>query len=530
MDSDGANRSKFWDNVVQKFTAPPSVYTVNPQGNQKKDTEVEDPNTVIAGTVSENRTHENNVRSRATHASYGISFKKPRLFNQVLASISIACVSAVTGFISAFTAPATDGIKMELKVSDEEFSWVGSLVPLGALVGALVGGQLINFFGRKRTILIANVLFLICWGSIAIASSVEFLFVARGISGFAVGIASLTMPLYIGETIEPHVRGTLGLLPTAFGNIGILLCFLLGTYLSWRTLAWCGALLSIPFLFLVFLIPETPRWYASRNRDREAHDALRWLRGPNEDIHEEYSNLFNKEKGVTPSVCRVIMELREHAHLKALIIALGLMFFQQFTGITAVIYYATDVFNMSGSEIDSSLSTIIVGLVNFASTFIASVLVDKAGRKVLLYVSSLSMILTLITLGTYFYFLHLKFPITQYGWVPLFSLIVYVLGFSLGFGPIPWLMLGEIFPIRVKGIAASFATAFHWLCTFVVTKSFVNIIQGVGPYGAFWIFGILSIASVVFVSLIVPETKNKSLDEIEAIMNTRKGTPYVFKP
>lgn len=261
----------------------------------------------------------------------------------------------------------------------------------------------------------------------------------RALSGFCVGIASLSLPVYLGETVQPEVRGTLGLLPTAFGNIGILLCFVAGKYMDWSELAFLGGALPVPFLVLMFLIPETPRWYVSRGREERARRALQWLRGKKADVEPEL-------KGIVKSHCdaerhasqNAIFDLLKRSNLKPLLISLGLMFFQQLSGINAVIFYTVSIFKDAGSTIDENLCTIIVGVVNFIATFIATILIDRLGRKMLLYISDVAMIITLLTLGSFFYYKNNGNDISNIGWLPLGAFVIFVVGFSLGFGPIPW--------------------------------------------------------------------------------------------
>lgn len=397
-----------------------------------------------------------------------------------------------------------------------QYSWLSGFMPLVALVGALVGGQLIEYFGRKATIALTDVLFVISWILTACATNVYFMYTARAIVGFSVGIASLTLPVYLGETIQPEVRGILGLLPTAFGNGGIVLCFSAGSYLAWNELAYLGVILPVPFLVLMFLIPETPRWYISKNKGEKAKQALQWLRGKDTNIEDELNELTKSHKeSETLRTDSNFKDFFKKAHIKPLFISLGLMIFQQMSGINAVIFYTTKIFTMSGSSIPPHLCTIIVGIVNFISTFIATVLIDKLGRKVLLYISGVSMGITLAILGSYFYLLHIEYDTEGLGWIPLMSFVVYVLGFSLGFGPVPWLMVGEILPSKIRGSAASLATAVNWACTFLVTKTFADIISLIGFYGTFWFFGSVCATSIIFVLLCVPETQGKSLEDIE---------------
>lgn len=172
-------------------------------------------------------------------------------------------------------------------------------------------------------------------------------------------------------------------------------------------------------------------------------------------------------------------------------------------------------FQETGSPIDEDLSTVIVGVVNFVSTFIATALIDRLGRKILLYISSIAMTINLWILGTYLYLKQMGYHTEPYGWIPLVSCIIYVTSFSLGFGPIPWLMMGEILPAKIRGSAASVATSLNWSCTFIVTKTFVDIMRLLGNYGTFWLFGTITFVSFIFTVMFVPETSGRSLEEIE---------------
>lgn len=445
--------------------------------------------------------------------------------SQVLAAIAVSMGSMIIGFSSAYTSPAL--ITMEnstvISVSKEQASWIGSLMPLAALAGGVVGGPLVDYIGRRKTILFIAPPFFLGWILIATAKIVEMVFVGRAICGLCVGIGSLAFPVYLGESIQPEVRGTLGLFPTAIGNIGILICYLAGKYLDWSELAYLGAALNIPFFILMLIIPETPRWYISRGRMEEARKALQWLRGKNTKIDTEMNDIALSD-AETRADDTNIKELLSMKYMKAILISLGLMTFQQLSGINAVIFYTVQIFQMSGSSVDKNLSTIIVGVVNFASTFVATALIDRAGRKILLYISSVTMTITLAILGTFFYVEYqLKIDVSTLGWLPLTCIMIYLLGFSLAFGPIPWLMMGEILPAKIRGSAASICTAFNWLCTFAVTKTFQNIIDAIGPAGTFWLFGIICFIGLFFVVICVPETRGKSLEQIETKMTGRSS-------
>ena len=443
-----------------------------------------------------------------------------RFASQVVAALSVSMGSMVVGYASSFTSPGLVSMRnnatSSFDVTKEIGMWIGSIMPLSALFGGIAGGPCIEYLGRRNTILATALPFIAAWLFIALATNVAMVLVGRALCGFCVGIASLSLPVYLGETIQAEVRGTLGLLPTAFGNTGILLCFVAGMYLDWRNLALLGACLPIPFMVLMFAIPETPRWYISKGKKKRARKALQWLRGKGTDITEEMTTVeklhAESERNVSQGA---FMELFKKGHLKPLLISLGLMFFQQLSGINAVIFYTVQIFKDAGSSIDENVSTIIVGIVNFISTFVAAAVIDKLGRKMLLYISAVSMCITLFTFGSFFYVKSSGTDVSAFGWIPLMSLIVYVIGFSLGFGPIPWLMMGEILPVKIRGSAASVATAFNWTCTFVVTKTYEDIVSILGTHGTFWLFGTIVLIGFVFVITCVPETRGRSLEEIE---------------
>lgn len=439
-------------------------------------------------------------------------------FTQVLASLSVSLGSMVVGYSSSYTSPALVSMQSNatFEVTKQIGMWIGSIMPLSALVGGVAGGPCIEYLGRRNTILATAVPFIIAWILIALATNVAMILTGRALCGFCVGIASLSLPVYLGETIQTEVRGTLGLLPTAFGNTGILVCFVAGMYLDWRNLALLGATLPIPFMILMFMIPETPRWYISKGKTKKARKSLQWLRGRDTDITEELTTVekmhVDSERNASQGA---FMELFKKSNLKPLMISLGLMFFQQLSGINAVIFYTVQIFKDAGSSVDENISTIIIGVVNFISTFVAAAVIDKLGRKMLLYISGVSMCITLFSLGTFFYVKAGGADVSSFGWIPLVSLIVYVVGFSLGFGPIPWLMMGEILPVKIRGSAASVATGFNWMCTFIVTKTYEDIIRLIGAHGTFWLFGSIVVIGFAFVIACVPETRGRSLEEIE---------------
>ncbi|CAK9831237.1 Facilitated trehalose transporter Tret1 [Anthophora retusa] len=237
-------------------------------------------------------------------------------FTQVLAALSVSMGSMVVGYSSSYTSPGLvsmrDNATATFEVTKEVGMWIGSIMPLSALFGGIAGGPCIEYLGRRNTILSTALPFIAAWLLIALATNVTMVLVGRALCGFCVGIASLSLPVYLGETIQAEVRGTLGLLPTAFGNTGILLCFIAGMYLDWRNLALVGACLPIPFMILMFTIPETPRWYISKGKKKRARKSLQWLRGKGADITEEMSTVERLHTESERNVSQAIWYQRGH--------------------------------------------------------------------------------------------------------------------------------------------------------------------------------------------------------------------------
>ncbi|XP_076261729.1 facilitated trehalose transporter Tret1-like isoform X1 [Rhynchophorus ferrugineus] len=434
---------------------------------------------------------------------------------QLITAIAVSWVSMIIGYCSAYTSPASISLERDFQLEYSKVTWITSLMPLGALAGGVLGGTLIENLGRKWTILSTDLLFLVAFLINFFAQNYIYMYISRVLAGLSVGVLSLTLPVYLAETIQPEVRGTLGLLPTAFGNIGILLCYLFGTFYEWRALALVGVILSIPFVIVFWIIRETPRYLISKDKEEETQEALQWLRGANTNIEKEFQELkkSQEESDKETASLKILFSMN---NLKLMGIVLGLMAFQQWSGINAVIFYTTKIFQESGSTLNESICTTIVGVVNFVSTFIAALLIDKLGRKILLYISAVSMVVSLGILGAYFFVKDVsKTDVTFLGYLPLISFVVYVLGFSLGFGPIPWLMMGEILPAKIRGPAASVATAFNWTCTFIVTKIFLLLAEVIGFHFTFWIFGGIVFLALLFTIFFVPETRGQSLADIE---------------
>lgn len=411
---------------------------------------------------------------------------------------------------------AVDMIKGEFALSDSGLGTVAALLTIGCLIGALFTGNFTEKYGRKNVMITTAVLYIVSAIGCSIAGSSTILIIFRLLSGLAVGATSVVGPMYISEISPAHNRGKLVSMNQFAITFGILLAYIADYFLiglgenSWRYMLAVPAVFGTAYLiFLITSLPESPRWLLSKNKKDEAVAIMKKIGGQqliDDELPEMEKNLLiekSKEK-------IRFGEIFKGKTGKIVLIGTLVAAFQQITGINAVIMFAPDIFQSAGSaKVDSMMLSVIVGLVNFFMTIIALWLVDKKGRKTLLLWGAAGMIVSL----AYLCFEFAK-P-TQNGIGVLIALLVYISFFAASFAPVMWVIISEIYPARIKGVAMSFSTAVSWLCVFIAVY-FAPVIQGtLGLNYLFGIFGIFSFLAFVFVKIWVPETKGKTLEDIE---------------
>ncbi|XP_040179949.1 solute carrier family 2, facilitated glucose transporter member 8 isoform X3 [Rana temporaria] len=342
--------------------------------------------------------------------------------------------------------------------------------------------------------------------------------------------------VYISETSHPRVRGLLGSCVQLMVVTGIVGSYIAGMFLDWR---WLAVLCSVPpvimALFMIFM-PETPRYLISQNKRAEALSALSFLRGPNVDHEWEYRQIESSADQKEGSL--KVTDLWNPSIYKPFLIGIFLMFFQQFTGINAIMFYADMIFEEANFK-NSSLASVIVGLIQVVFTAVAALIMDRAGRKILLIISGTIMAVSATLFGVYFKIMEMHaqnassvLPVTampdgtgeQLAWLPLASMALFISGFAIGWGPIPWLVMSEIFPLRARGVASGVCVITNWGCAFLVTKEFQDMMDSMTSYGTFWLFAAICALNVLFTVLYVPETKGKSLEQIESHFQSGQST------
>jgi sugar porter (SP) family MFS transporter len=398
-----------------------------------------------------------------------------------------------------------------------------SIVLAGATIGALSGGRLSDRFGRRATLIATSIIFIAGAVICAAATSLTMLIVGRVVVGLGIGLACTTVPVYISEVAPPEARGWQVSLFQLAITVGILGAYVVDYAFArsqaWR---WMLGLAAVPGLILgigMLLLPESPRWLAKHLNPEAARAVLQRIRGGG--IESEYRE-----------ICQSLERSEEHgrwadllgpAVRPALVVGLGLAIFQQVTGINTVIYYAPTIIQTAGipSAEGAILATAGIGLVNVIMTVVAMWLIDRIGRRPLLLTGIAGMTASLVVLGFVF---HASRQTPVAAWAAVVTLMTYVAFFAISLGPIFWLLISEIYPLQIRGMAEGTAAGTNWIFNLLVSITFLSLLEAIGPSWTFWLYGLLAIASFAFSYHLVPETKGRTLEEIEESWRSRRAS------
>ncbi|XP_044269112.1 facilitated trehalose transporter Tret1-like isoform X1 [Tribolium madens] len=452
---------------------------------------------------------------------YGKSKKLP----QYIAALSVCMGSVAAGTVLGWTGNITkeDLAKGELNDilvdPDNEYGWIGSFSTLGALCMCFPIGFICDLIGRKLAMLLTIIPFSIGWLLIIFADSTAMIFAGRFLTGLAGGAFCVSAPMYSSEIADKDIRGALGSYFQLLLTVGILFAYLLGAFVKPQIVSIICACVPLVFGVVFFLQPETPVYSLKKGNEEAAIKALRKLRGDEYNVEAEVADIKATIEKAEREKIPLLQSLETRAAKISLLICFGLMFFQQLGGINAVIFYVGTIFEEADSGLSASDVTILVGVMQVIATFVSSLVIDKFGRKILLLISGFIMAIAGILLGIYF---SLKDNVSGIGFLPILGVCIFIIVFSLGFGPIPWMISSEVFPAEIKSNASSAAGTFNWFLAFLVTKFYGDLAKEIGTDVTFYIFSGVSLVGVVFIFFIVPETKGKTLDEIQRELNGEK--------
>ncbi|WP_236709693.1 sugar porter family MFS transporter [Elizabethkingia ursingii] len=418
-----------------------------------------------------------------------------------------AVISGAIGFMRSF-----------YQLSDIMTGWVASCALLGCIAGAMYSGKLSDRAGRKKVLMLSAVLFTISSIGTAIAPNLWFFVLFRIIGGMGIGIASMLSPMYISEMAPAPVRGRLISVFQLGIVTGILVIYFVNAYIAgihneawnistgWRWMFGSGIIPSVIFILLLLTVPESPRWLASQKKQSEALVILSQING-NTAAQQELDSINESLKDEAPFS---LASLKGSKLKKALITGILLAVFSQFTGINAIMYYAPEIFKSTGTGTDSAfIQTILVGVINVVFTLVAIKYVDSWGRKKLLLTGISGMTVCLFIVGLAFY-------TQQQGYLVLIAILGYIAFFAMSLGPLTFVVIAEIFSTKSRATAMSIATFFLWLAVFLVSQTFPILIGSIGSAYTFWLYTLISVLAFLFIRKSIPETKGKTLEEIEA--------------
>ncbi|XP_054272960.1 facilitated trehalose transporter Tret1-like [Macrosteles quadrilineatus] len=449
-------------------------------------------------------------------------------FNLYIACVAANIASFAIGNCFTWTSPTLPKLQVPndiVWINDEEASWIGSLIAFGAIFGPFAAGFLVNRVGRKWSITASVVCIIISWLILLFARSVPLIYAARVLAGVGGGIIYTAVPMYVAEIAEDEVRGALGSMLAFFLCSGFLLPYTIGPYVSYNLLI-LASLVSPIVCLVVFtaLMPETPYFLLQEGRDAEALKSLSWLRkgATVEDVKKEL-NLMKVSVTATLEESGTIVDLFSTlGNRKGLLLSCGLVAGQQLSGINVVLFYAEGIFQMTGSNLSPSICSIIVAVILILSAGIAAPLVKRFGMKSLLIISAIGMGVFQGLLALYFYLQHEQKDLSSISWLPIASLIGYMTMYAVGFGPLPWAVMAEMFPPNVKAIGSAVTASFCWVIGFLMTKFFVVICASLGEYVSFSMFTVFCILMVFFTLFLLPDTRGMSFEEIQDVLNNRR--------
>lgn len=445
-------------------------------------------------------------------------------FRQVTAAdnrfaLGIAILAALGGFLFGYDTGVVGGalplITHRLHLSAGGESWVTGSLLLGAVSGAAMSGFLADRIGRKWTLFVAGVIYTAAALGSAFCPSLLLLGIARGVLGVAVGTASFVAPMYIGEHSPKQLRGGMTALNQVAITFGILIAYLIddafkGSISGWRWMFALGAAPGLILAIAMLFVPETPRWLVEHGHEDRAKRLLMRKRSEG-DVDDEVREI--KEVSAEQGHFSLGDLIGERVR-PLLVIGVTMAIMQQIIGINTVIYYGATILGFAGLSVSSSIAqAVFIGVVNLVFAGVSVFLLDRVGRRAPLIVGTAGSVIGLIVLGWYFDmgggFQHAN------AWIALAAMMFYIASFEISLGPVFWVMIAEIFPLRARAKAMAACTMFNWLFNFIVSYWFLNLVKAIGRPETFWLYALFGVGAIVFFAWRVPETKSRSLEQIE---------------
>ncbi|CAH0549121.1 unnamed protein product [Brassicogethes aeneus] len=463
-------------------------------------------------------------------------------YRQILASCIAQSLVIQVGINMAFSAillPQLNEQKSDIKITKSEASWIASIVAIALPLGSFIIGPLMDRFGRKKMCILTTIPFIISSILFTFASNIWFIYAARIIAGFSGGLTTVSL-VYVSEITHQNTRAMLLSLNSVFVSFGILLTCILGLWLQWRTmsLVFCG-LIVLSFIGL-FFVPESPHWLVVfKNDPNEAAKSLRWIYSNNQIFEHQYQKILESRSSTENTEIATesskLLRIRNNLSIyknpvvyKPVIILLLIFFFQQMSGAYVIIFYAVDLFREIGGQfgrgMDEFVALVLLGTIRFLMSIVSAIISKKVGRRPLLFFSALGMTVCSFIAGIYMYITAL--PQSELDRinvqknernnnVPLFCILGYVTFGSIGYLVIPWTLIGELLPVKVRGKLGGVLISMAYFFMFFTLKSFPYILEAVTLQHLFYIISIINLLGFAFLYWFLPETLGKSFSDIE---------------
>lgn len=431
--------------------------------------------------------------------------------------LTISVVTALGGLLFGFDISVISGtipfLQEFFELNESMKGFVVSSALIGCIVGASYSGKLGDKIGRKKVLLMVSILFGISAIGSGLSNSILTFIAYRILGGLAVGGASVLAPMYIAEVSPAHLRGRMVSLNQLTIVIGISMAYFSNYFLlsigenAWRWMFAAEAVPALLFFFALFIVPESPRWLVARNEDSKAHAVLRRVAGTqfaDFELDEIKASLSGNEKRGTLKV------LFKKKYSFLLFLGIFLAVFQQWSGINVIFFYAPDIFAKANLGVDAALyQTTLIGVMNIVFTILAMQVIDKIGRKKLMLIGAAGMAISYVAIG------YLFMTGKTEGWL-LLSLILFAIAFfAFGLGPTVWVVLSEIFPNKIRGVAMSAATFSLWVASYILTLTFPIFVEWFNAANTFWIYAAICVIGFVVIYKNLPETKGISLEKLE---------------
>ncbi|KAJ8526376.1 hypothetical protein K7X08_028853 [Anisodus acutangulus] len=439
----------------------------------------------------------------------------PRTFVLVISIFAAACGSIAYGFSVGYSSPAEAGIMDDLGLSLADYSAFSSILTLGGMIGALISGRVAESVGRRVTMWLLELCFIIGWLSIIFAKNVWWLNAGRLLMGIGAGLHCYVAPIYVAEITPKNIRGGSTAAVTFTVSCAFSVMFFAGNFFTWRKLAVIGAIPSFIQVLCIFFIPESPRWLAKVGKGKEVEASLRRLRGDNFDVSQEADEIKEYTETSQQLTDSRFLDLFNLKYAHSLIVGVGLMLLVQFAGTDGISSFAGSIFKAAGCS--TGFASTMMAMIQLPFAALSVLLMDNTGRRPLLMVTATGACLGSFLVGLGFLFQDYQQSKQLTATLVLSGILVYSACFSAGMGGTPWVIMSEIFPINIKGPGGTIVTLGNWFSSWIVTYAFNFLFQWSSP-GVFFMFAFVCASIVLFVTKLVPETKGRTLEEIQASM------------